>query len=143
MTREHIPSAQAATWSGIAGNMGLAVIKAGVGYMANSKSLLADGLYSASEAGSALAGLFPSKSVRDKSRAHRGRFKEHSHVARPGISVLLSVLILMGGLQLAISALGSLSGSEPEAPGKSVLLVAVAGSGCERSNFSISVQIFP
>lgn len=60
MTREHIPSAQAATWSGIAGNMGLAVIKAGVGYMANSKSLLADGLYSASEAGSALAGLFPS-----------------------------------------------------------------------------------
>ena len=59
MTRERIPAAQAATWSGIAGNMTLAVIKAGVGYMANSKSLLADGLYSASEAASSLAGLFP------------------------------------------------------------------------------------
>ncbi|OME90427.1 cation diffusion facilitator family transporter [Paenibacillus sp. FSL H7-0942] len=142
MTREHIPSVQAATWSGIAGNMGLAVIKAGVGYMANSKSLLADGLYSATEAGSALAGLFPSKSVRDKSKARRGRYKEHSSVARPGISVLLSVLILMGGLQLAISALGSLSGSEPEAPGKSVLLVAVAALAVKEAIFQFQYRYF-
>ncbi|WP_433746447.1 cation diffusion facilitator family transporter [Paenibacillus amylolyticus] len=142
MTREHIPSAQAAIWSGIAGNMGLAVIKAGVGYMANSKSLLADGLYSASEAGSALAGLFPSKSVRDKSKARRERFKEHSRVARPGISVLLSVLILMGGLQLAISALGSLSGSEPESPGKSVLLVAVAALAVKEAIFQFQYRYF-
>ncbi|PQP84908.1 cation transporter [Paenibacillus sp. PCH8] len=142
MTREHIPSAQAATWSGIAGNMGLAVIKAGVGYMANSKSLLADGLYSASEAASSLAGLFPFKSVRHKDKARRERFREHSRVARPGISVLLSVLILFGGLQLAISAVSSLSGNEPEAPGKSVLLVAFAALAVKEAIFQFQYRYF-
>ncbi|WP_440111960.1 cation diffusion facilitator family transporter [Paenibacillus sp. QZ-Y1] len=142
MTREHIPSAQAATWSGIAGSMTLAVIKAGVGYFANSKSLLADGLYSASEAASSLASLFPSKSVQNKNKARRERSKEHSRVARPGISVLLSVLILMGGLQIAISALGSLSGNEPEAPRIHALVAAFAALGVKEAIFQFQYRYF-
>ena len=39
--------------------------------MANSKSLLADGLYSASEAASSLVALFPSRSVQSKGKMQR------------------------------------------------------------------------
>ncbi|GGH48314.1 cation transporter [Paenibacillus silvae] len=142
MTREPGPSAHAATWSGIIGNMALAVIKTGAGYMANSKSLLADGLYSASEAASSLVGLFPSKSVRLKDKVQRERLREHARAARPGMTVLLAVLILMGGLQLAISALGTLSSDEIEAPGRSVLLIAVAALAVKEAIFQFQYRVF-
>ncbi|OAX46832.1 cation diffusion facilitator family transporter [Paenibacillus sp. AD87] len=144
MTRERFPSVHAATWSGIAGNLTLAVIKAGFGYMANSKSLLADGLHSASEAASSLSGLFPSKSVQTKRKARRERSKEHSRIARPGISVLLSVLILMGGLQIAISALSSLSGDEPESLEKytHALVVAFAALAVKEAIFQYQYRYF-
>ncbi|PYE49519.1 cation transporter [Paenibacillus barcinonensis] len=142
MTRESGPSAHAATWSGIVGNMALAVIKTGAGYMANSKSLLADGLYSASEAASSLVGLFPSKSVHSKGKVQRERFKQHARAARPGMTVLLAVLILMGGLQLAISALGILSSDEIEAPGRSVLLIAVAALAVKEAIFQFQYRVF-
>lgn len=142
MTREPGPSAHAATWSGIIGNMALAVIKTGAGYMANSKSLLADGLYSASEAASSLVGLFPSKSVKFKDKVQRERLREHARAARPGMTVLLAVLILMGGLQLAISALGTLSSDEIEAPGRSVLLIAVAALAVKEAIFQFQYRVF-
>lgn len=142
MTRAPGPSAHAAAWSGIVGNMALAVIKTGVGYMANSKSLLADGLYSASEAASSLVGLFPSRSVHSKSKVHKERLKEHARAAKPGMTVLLAVLILMGGLQLAISALSSLSSGELGAPGKSVLLVAVAALAVKEAIFQFQYRYF-
>lgn len=142
MTREAGRSAHAATWSGIVGNMALAVIKTGVGYMANSKSLLADGLYSASEAASSLVGLFPSKSVKSKDKVQRERLREHARAARPGMTVLLAVLILMGGLQLAISALGTLSSDEIEAPGRSVLLIAVAALAVKEAIFQFQYRVF-
>ncbi|PZT57575.1 cation diffusion facilitator family transporter [Paenibacillus silvae] len=142
MTREPGPSAHAATWSGIVGNMALAVIKTGAGYMANSKSLLADGLYSASEAASSLVGLFPSKSVKSKDKVQRERLREHARAARPGMTVLLAVLILMGGLQLAISALGTLSSDEIEAPGRSVLLIAVAALAVKEAIFQFQYRVF-
>jgi cation diffusion facilitator family transporter len=122
--------------------MALAVIKTGVGYMANSKSLLADGLYSASEAASSLVGLFPSKSVKSKDKVQRERLREHARAARPGMTVLLAVLILMGGLQLAISALGTLSSDEIEAPGRSVLLIAVAALAVKEAIFQFQYRVF-
>ncbi|MGG4131486.1 cation diffusion facilitator family transporter [Paenibacillus illinoisensis] len=144
MTRERIPAAQSATWSGIAGNMALAVIKAGVGYMANSKSLLADGLYSASEAASSLAGLFPSKSVQDRNKARREKAREHSRMARPGITVLLSVLILMGGLQIAISALTGLTGDEPGESAKydHALIAAFAALAVKEAIFQFQYRYY-
>lgn len=147
MAREHISTVQAATWSGIAGNLTLAVIKAVVGYLSNSKSLLADGLYSASEAASSLAGLFPSHSVRHKSKdTNRAsmRSKEHSRVARPGISVLLSVLILMGGLQIAISALSSLIGDAPVTSDKyqHALVAAFAALAIKEAIFQFQYRYF-
>ncbi|CAI6079191.1 Manganese efflux system protein MneP [Paenibacillus sp. JJ-100] len=142
MTRESGRTAQAATWSGIVGNMALAVIKSGVGYMANSKSLLADGLYSASESASSLVALFPSRSVHSKGKVDQDRFKGHARAAKPGMTVLLAVLILMGGLQLSISALSTLSSGELVAPGKSVLLVAVAALAVKEAIFQFQYRYF-
>lgn len=142
MTRTRIPTVRTAAWSGIAGNMVLAVIKAGIGYISGSKSLLVDGLYSASQAASSLTGLFPSKVEKAGQRIRGTASRDHVRVAGPGTSVVLSVLVLLGGLQIAFSALSALSGSVPEIKGQWALVTVLVALAIREAIFHFQYRYY-
>ncbi|MMZ54023.1 ferrous iron efflux protein F [compost metagenome] len=119
MNSERSRSLETAALSGIVGNLALAVLKGTVGYAANSKALLGDALHTAADSASRLQELLFSKGATGHGMLARLRNGEK---VRTVISVVLAILVLMSGLQLAISAVRSLSSSEPQAPGLYALI---------------------
>ncbi|WP_025716936.1 cation diffusion facilitator family transporter [Paenibacillus sp. 1-18] len=119
MNSKRSRSLETTAWSGIVGNLALAVLKGTVGYAANSKALLGDALHTAADSASRLQDLF------SKGTGHGmlARLRNGEKV-RTVISVVLAILVLMSGLQLAISAVRSLSSPEPQAPGLYALITA-------------------
>ncbi|WP_226000031.1 cation diffusion facilitator family transporter [Paenibacillus sp. BJ-4] len=120
MNSERSRSLETAAWSGIVGNLALAVLKGTVGYAANSKALLGDALHTAADSASRLQDLFSKGST---GHGILARLRNGEKV-RTVISVVLAILVLMSGLQLAISAVRSLSSPEPQAPGLYALITA-------------------
>ncbi|MCC3378911.1 cation diffusion facilitator family transporter [Paenibacillus farraposensis] len=112
MNSERSRSLETTAWSGIVGSLALAVLKGTVGYAANSKALLGDALYTAADSAFRLQDLL-SKDGTGHGMLARLRNGEK---VRAVISVVLAILVLMSGLQLAISAVRSLSSLEPQAP---------------------------
>lgn len=105
--------AERAAWLGIVCNLLLAVMKGLIGLLSGSKALLADAANSASDvAGSltVLIGLRAAKKPPDKEHPY-GHGKAES-VA----SIIVSVLLLLVGVELIISASKALFGEVTEAP---------------------------
>ncbi|MEC0184459.1 cation diffusion facilitator family transporter [Paenibacillus peoriae] len=120
MNSERSRSLETAAWSGIVGNLALAVLKGTVGYAANSKALLGDALHTAADSAFRLQDLFSKDGT---GHGVLARLRNGEKV-RAVISVVLSILVLMSGLQLAISAVRSLSSPEPQAPDLYALITA-------------------
>ncbi|MEK3788846.1 cation diffusion facilitator family transporter [Paenibacillus sp. FSL K6-1230] len=123
-------SAERVYWSSMIGNLALALLKGIVGYFSNSKALLGDALYAASDAASALSQRFSFREkqgmgVRSQSQEARG----------PAVSVVFAILLIMSALQLAVSSVMSMAGSEPTAPRLYVLVVAFAALVLKESLF--------
>ncbi|GAB6990919.1 cation diffusion facilitator family transporter [Paenibacillus pini] len=95
------------TWTGIVGDLMLAVFKGVVGYFSGSKALLGDALYSLSDAARALAQRISWRSG-TKSR-NLQKYEVPSGRTEPMLAVLFAVLVLMGGLQIAVAAIRELS----------------------------------
>ncbi len=101
MTDQRFPKAEFAAWIGIVGNLALAALKGGVGYVSNSKALIADAAHSASDvAGSAavLIGLKAAKKPPDSDHPY-GHGKAESIAA-----IIVSMLLLLVGIEVGISA---------------------------------------
>ncbi len=112
MQRSH--SSDTVTWTGMIGDLSLAVFKGFVGYFSGSKALLGDALYSASDAVSALNRLLPQFS------SVKGRIasKQTNRVNRtePVFSILFAVLVLMGGLQIAVASVREIASGNIHVP---------------------------
>lgn len=111
MTIQRLAPAETVTWTGIICEFGLALFKGIVGYFSDSKALLGDALYSATEASTLLADKIPWK----RPTFLRGNRK--SAKTSPIIAILFSILVLMGGLQIATSAIMNLSKDNLKSPG--------------------------
>ncbi|MWV45500.1 cation diffusion facilitator family transporter [Paenibacillus sp. HJL G12] len=103
MSIQRSHSSDTVSWTGMIGDLSLAVFKGAVGYFSGSKALLGDALYSASDAVSALNRLIPRRpsvkgwgTSKQPSRAHR---------TEPIFAILFAVLVLMGGLQIAVASI--------------------------------------
>ena len=121
MTDERFQKAEFAAWVGIVGNLALAVLKGVIGFLANSKALLADAAHSASDvAGSfaVLIGLRAAKLPPDDDHPY-GHGKAESIA-----SIIVSVLLLFVGVEIGISALKTLWGGV-DAPPKSYALIVI------------------
>ncbi|MFB5678739.1 cation diffusion facilitator family transporter [Paenibacillus terreus] len=123
MKSERSRSSETAAWTGIAGDLILALIKGAAGYVSGSKALMGDGLYAASDAAAALA-----RRLNAGKSGYRGdrRSNNINPGTRPAISVLFAVLLLMTGLELASTAVRSLIADEPSVPGIYALIAALA-----------------
>ncbi|MDF2717553.1 MAG: cation transporter [Paenibacillus sp.] len=121
MSDQRFEKAQFAAWVGIIGNIALAVMKGIVGWLSGSKALLADAANSASDvAGSAavLIGLKAAKRPPDEDHPY-GHGKAESVSA-----VIVSVLLLLVGLEIGYNSVKSIFGGVGEAP-KEFALVAI------------------
>ncbi|CAM2849484.1 cation diffusion facilitator family transporter [Paenibacillus sediminis] len=107
-------------WTQIISKMTFAVFKGIIAYLSNSKALLADALYSASDAANGIAERMPWS-------GHNKRKVNTNHNSEPIFAVLFSILIMMSGLHVALSAIRGLLQDELPAP-KPFALIAVVVS---------------
>ncbi|MBD0381731.1 cation diffusion facilitator family transporter [Paenibacillus sedimenti] len=121
MNDERFQKAEFAAWVGIVGNAILALLKGVVGFTAQSKALLADSAHSASDvAGSfaVLIGLRAAKKPPDADHPY-GHGKAESIA-----SIVVSVLLLVVGVEIGISAVKSIWQGVEEAP-RAYALIAI------------------
>lgn len=123
MKEHRFEQAERAAWSGIAGNLGLAVMKGIVGFLSGSKALIADAANSAADVAGSVAVLIGIRT------AKRPPDEDHPYghgKAEPIAAIVVSVLMLLVGLEIGINAVKSLYGGVKEAPEWYALLAVAA-----------------
>ncbi|ANF98035.1 cation diffusion facilitator family transporter [Paenibacillus bovis] len=98
-------------WTSILAGLILAIVKAVTAYAASNKALMGDALYTASSAVSSLAERLSKKYRRSRTRTEEDRTaakERYNKTAAPFTNLLLTVLLLLGGLEIAISAVRDL-----------------------------------
>ncbi|WP_068615843.1 cation diffusion facilitator family transporter [Paenibacillus tuaregi] len=115
MTSRPAAHSEAAAWTGIINNFILAVFKGTVGLLCDSKSLLGDALYSASEAAGGLAEKIQLQGTQGR-RSSVGRSAQPQREGEPLVTIMFTVFLLMGALQMAISSIKEMSLGEVTAP---------------------------
>jgi cation diffusion facilitator family transporter len=121
VSEERFEKAEFAAWVGIVGNVALALLKGVVGFMAQSKALLADSAHSVSDVVGSFAvliGLRAAKKPPDVDHPY-GHGKAESIA-----SIIVSVLLLVVGVEIGISAIKSIWQGVAEAP-KGYALIAI------------------
>lgn len=111
-----------ATWVGIIVNILLAVLKGVGGLIAGSKALLADALHSASDVAGSVVVLFAVKI------AHKPPDKEHPYghgKAENIASIVVSLLLIIVGIEISISSIKIFFGETPVAPGKLAFIILI------------------
>lgn len=112
-----------ATWLGIFVNVLLTLAKAVVGFLAHSQALLADAAHSASDIVGSIISLFGVKIANNPpDEDHPYGHGKAEHVA----SIVVALLLVLVGFQIAISSIRLLFGGPPAAPGQIVLPVIIA-----------------
>jgi len=121
MKDERFKKAEFAAWVGILSNIGLAVVKGIIGYIANSKALIADAVNSASDVVGSLAvliGLRAAQKPPDEDHPY-GHGKAESIAA-----IIVSMILFIVGLEVGYASLQSLFGPLG-APGMIAVVVAL------------------
>ncbi|WP_458121478.1 cation diffusion facilitator family transporter [Paenibacillus sp. Z6-24] len=118
-------------WTSILAGLILAVVKAVTAYAASNKALMGDALYTASSAVSSLAERLSKNHQRTKRRREQKdqtAVKERRNKTTfPFTNLLLTVLLLLGGLEIAISAVRDLmSETMPDPKPYAIVIVFLA-----------------
>ena len=118
-----LKKARLAAWIGIGGNFALAAIKGIAGWAAGSLALIADAANSAGYAAGSAAELAGLKSARRFPEADRA-----SGRTLPVPAIIVSLLLMLAGLEIGIQGIKSIASGPQEAPGAiatTVLLIAI------------------
>ncbi|KKO52268.1 cation diffusion facilitator family transporter [Paenibacillus sp. DMB20] len=122
MSNKRLSHIETAVWTGIISDFTVALGKGVAGYFSGSRALMGDALHSAANAATLLAERLPGFGFR---KATYRKTKKSASQTEPFISILFSVIIMMGGLQIAVSAVRNLSSGIPEAPDPSALIAVL------------------
>lgn len=105
MYQQRYVKAEFAAWLGIVGNFALAILKGIVGWAANSKALIADAVHSASVAAGSFAELV---GIRASRRPLGEDIPYKRGKTEPLAAIIVSVLLIIVGVEFGISALKSI-----------------------------------
>lgn len=125
MNDKRSPESETVAWTGIIGDVALAVAKGSVGYISGSKALMGDALYSGADAAAKLAEILPWRPGQGKKNIGTRRIEERRGSKEPVLAILLSVLILMGGLQITFSAIRDLTTGQLTTHGQLALITVL------------------
>lgn len=123
-TAQRYAKAGTATWAGLWGNMLLALCKGIMGWLSGSKALLADAFRTAADAAEAAAAVSSQRTGRQRTAGKAGG--EASTADSKGemaTTILMSVILLIVGLEIGISAIRDLSDGVHESPRWTALVV--------------------
>lgn len=127
-TAQRYVKAESANWAGLWGNMLLALFKGIVGWLSGSKALLADAFRSAAEVAAAITALSGLQSSRRRKTAKSNAAAEtEDRRGETAATILLSVVLLIIGLEIGISAIRDISDGVTDAPHWSSLVAIAAG----------------
>lgn len=127
-TAQRYAKAESANWAGLWGNMLLALFKGIVGWLSGSKALLADAFRSAAEVAEAIAALSGLQaSRRRKTAKSQAALETEDRRGETAATILLSVVLLIIGLEIGISAIRDISDGVTGAPHWSSLAAIAAG----------------
>ncbi|WP_379134954.1 cation diffusion facilitator family transporter [Paenibacillus sp. sgz500958] len=135
------PQKETVTWTGIISDVTLAIAKGGVGYVSGSKALMGDALYSGADAAAKLAEVLPWRTE----SGHKGRASSRSEEwgnKAPIAAIIFSVLILMGGLQIAFSAIRDLTRGHLSSPGELSLITVLLSMLLKEAVFQYQYRYF-
>ncbi|WP_454192275.1 cation diffusion facilitator family transporter [Paenibacillus sp. Marseille-Q7038] len=108
-------------WMEVCKNTALTMVKGSVGIFSGNKALLSDALYSASEAGSLFIRHYQVWSGKETSTESSEKVEKVGRF----IALIVPLMVLLGGLQLAISSVQVMIKADPEPPHLSALIAAV------------------
>ncbi len=109
-TTQRYAKAESASWAGLWGNMLLALFKGVIGWLSGSKALLADAFRTAAEAVSGIAAISGLRASRQRKMAKSNAAAEAEDTRGEATStILLSVVLLVIGLEIGISAIRDIS----------------------------------
>lgn len=140
MNNERLSHTDTADWTGIISDFTVAIGKGAAGYFSGSRSLMGDALHSAANAATLLADRLPWFEGLKLSKGSRMRASGQHAV--PFMSIIFSVIILMGALQIAVSALRDFSTGTPEAPDRSALIAVFISLGVKEAVFQYQYRLF-
>lgn len=122
MFNQRFKQAEWAAWLGIVGNIILATLKWVVGVLSNSKALIADAAHSASDVAGSFAVLIGLKA------AQKPPDEDHPYghgKAEPIAAIIVSILLIVVGFEIGLSAIQSMFAGELTGP-KWYALIVVA-----------------
>ncbi|SET69145.1 cation diffusion facilitator family transporter [Paenibacillus sp. NFR01] len=136
------PQPETVVWSGVVSDMALALAKGGVGYISGSKALIGDALYSGADAAAKLAEVLPWRSKQPQAGKTAHKAKNRQEGKEPILAVLFSVIILMGGLQIAFSGIRNLTSGHQSAPGQAALAAVLLSIVIKEAVFQYQYRFF-
>lgn len=138
MTKERFKKAEFVAWLSIAGNLSLALLKGCVGWFANSKALLADAMHSASLAASSFATLIGLRNA----KLPPGEGNPYAQAKTESIaSIIVSVLLMIIGVEIGISAIKSLYVGVDTPPKGYALIVIVISIVVKEAMFQYKYRL--
>ncbi|CAM4199822.1 cation diffusion facilitator family transporter [Paenibacillus endophyticus] len=116
-TTQRYAKAESASWAGLWGNMLLALFKGVIGWLSGSKALLADAFRSAAEVAAGIAAISGLRTSRQQKLVQSNSTAETENVrGEAATTILLSVVLLIIGLEIGISAIRDIADGVPSAP---------------------------
>jgi cation diffusion facilitator family transporter len=121
MSDQRYKQAEFAAWVGITGNLLLTIMKGAVGLSGNSKALIADAAHSASDVARSLADLI---GLRAAKKPPRDDYPYRHGRAESIAAIIICVLLLVVGVEIAISAVKTIVHGV-SAPPNSFAIIAI------------------
>lgn len=116
-TTQRYVKAESASWAGLWGNMLLALFKGIIGWLSGSKALLADAFRTAAEVAAGVAAISGLRASRRRKLDHSTTGTETEDLrGETATTILLSVVLLIIGLEIGISAIRDISDGVTSAP---------------------------
>lgn len=141
MNDKQSPRNESVTWTGIISDAALALAKGSVGYVSGSKALLGDALYSGANAAAKLAEVLPWRFEQAKKNTKERIHQRHANKEHI-IAILFAVLILMGGLQIAFSAIRDLTRGNLSTPGEAAIITVLISIVFKEAIFQYQYRYF-
>lgn len=138
MNNERLNHTESVFWTGIVTDFVLALSKGAVGYLSGSKALIGDALHSAANAVTLLVDRLPSMGMTGNKTSIRDK-RGASGTTEPIVSILFAVLFIMGGIQIAVSAIQNMASGNVVAPTKSALVAVFISLAINEAVFQYQI----
>ncbi|MNW46216.1 Cation efflux family protein [compost metagenome] len=139
MTREQNAQVDSMTWLGIFTHIILSLSKGLVGLLFDSPALLAGGLYSASDAATVIVQKMKLPTQRLQTQSSRSILSRKESV-RLLVAILVSVVLLLGAIELGISSISALSRGDVTAPGYMAGVIIVVALAIKEAVFQFQYR---